>query len=73
MKIEVSDATLTRLREWQYWRETDEDTLLRVLLAAEERMTCGECGEVRPFDPRVQGGMKCVVCAYVAALAKFTT
>ena len=25
---------------------------------------CGECGEVRIDDARVQGGMKCGVCAY---------
>ncbi len=25
---------------------------------------CGECGEYRPDDARVQGGMKCGVCAY---------
>lgn len=25
---------------------------------------CGECGEPRPDDARVEGGMKCGVCAY---------
>jgi len=25
---------------------------------------CGECGEYRPDDARVQGGMKCGECAY---------
>ena len=25
---------------------------------------CGECGESRPDDARVQGGMRCGVCAY---------
>ena len=26
--------------------------------------TCGECGEWREDDPRVEGSMKCGVCAY---------
>ena len=25
---------------------------------------CGECGEYRPDDARVEAGMKCGVCAY---------
>jgi len=30
----------------------------------EEYGICGECGEYRPDDARVEGGMKCGVCAY---------
>ena len=28
--------------------------------------TCGECGELRPDDARVQDGMKCGQCAYAS-------
>ena len=27
-------------------------------------MVCGECGESRPDDARVEAGMKCGICAY---------
>jgi len=30
----------------------------------EEYGICGECGEYRPEDARVEAGMKCGVCAY---------
>ena len=34
-------------------------------LCADERdWACGECGEWRKYDARVEGGMKCGVCAY---------
>ena len=31
---------------------------------AEEHWTCGECGEIRFDDARVEGGLKCSQCAY---------
>lgn len=32
--------------------------------AVDPQCICSECGQERPDDERVQGGMKCAYCAY---------
>ena len=54
-KVKVVDRSCDLCADW-----TEE---------AEAKATCGECGEVRldadgEIDARVEGGMKCGVCAY---------
>lgn len=54
----------------QEWRDEFGNTITDILLSTYEEEepchdeVCGECGDVRSDDARVEAGMKCGVCAY---------
>ncbi len=51
-----------KIEEWVRRLKEEEDN--KIQQKEEDWKTCGECGELRFQDARVEGGLKCGACSY---------
>ena len=51
-----------QIEEWVRRLKEEEDN--KILQKEADWKTCGECGELRFQDARVEGGLKCSSCSY---------